>query len=153
MRLYLVRHGEALPKEVDPERGLTEQGKEDARKVARLLEGQGIEAEAIWESGKKRATETAEIMAAAVSSAAGVVQQAGMGPMDSVTPLIDRLASLEGDCMVVGHLPFLSSLASRLILGAEEPDVVTFRAATVVCLEKGPTGQWAVAWMLPPELL
>ena len=153
MWLYLVRHGEALPKEVDPERGLSGEGRQDAEKVAALLKGQAIEVEAVWESGKKRATQTAEIMAGALTSKAGVVRQAGMAPMDPVTPIMEKLSSLEGDYMLVGHMPFLSILASRLVLGMEDPDVVLFREATVVCLEKGPKGQWAVGWMVTPGLL
>ncbi len=153
MRLYLVRHGEALPKEVDPERGLTQEGKQDAEKVASLLEGQAIKVEAVWESGKKRATETAEIMAGALTSETGIARQAGMAPMDPVTPIMEEIDSLEGDYMLVGHMPFMSILASRLILGEEDPDVVIFREATVVCLEKGPNGRWAVGWMVTPEML
>jgi phosphohistidine phosphatase len=55
--------------------------------------------------------------------------------------------------MLVGHMPFLSILASRLVLGTEDPDVVLFRESTVVCLEKGPNGQWAVGWMITPGIL
>ena len=154
MRLYLVRHGEALPKEVDPERGLSDLGREDAEKVATFLKGQDIGVEAVWESGKKRATQTAEIMAGGVTSKGGVVRQPGMAPMDPVGPTIAKISCLEeGDYMLVGHLPFLSILASGLILGAEDPDVVIFAAATVVCLEKGSNGRWAVSWMVSPSLL
>lgn len=153
MWVYLVRHGEALPKQVDPERGLSEEGKQDAKKVAAFLKGQAIEVEAVWESGKKRATQTAEIMARALTSKAGVVRQAGMAPMDPVTPIVEKLSSLEGDYMLVGHMPFLSNLASRLVLGMEDPEVVLFREVTVVCLEKGLNGQWTVAWMVTPGLL
>ena len=153
MWLYLVRHGEALHKEEDPERGLSEEGRRDAEKVAAFLKGQAIVVEAVWESGKKRATQTAEIMAGALTSKAGVVRQAGMGPMDPVTPIIKKLSSLKGDYMLVGHMPFLSILTSRLVLGTEDPDVVLFREVTVVCLEKGPNGQWAVGWMVTPGIL
>ena len=41
MRLYLVRHGAAKPKEADPERPLTEKGVEVARRVATFLKGNG----------------------------------------------------------------------------------------------------------------
>jgi phosphohistidine phosphatase len=151
MRLYLVRHGEALPKEVDPDRGLSNEGRQEAEKVAALLKRQAIEVEAVWESGKKRATQTAEIMAAQMTSKGGVVCRSGMAPMDPVTPIIEELSSLEGDYMLVGHLPFMSILSSRLILGREEPDVVAFAAAAVVCLEQSPAGGWTVAWMITPE--
>jgi phosphohistidine phosphatase len=153
MRLYLVRHGQALPKEVDPERGLTEAGSKGAEKVAALLERQAIEVEAVWESGKKRATQTAEIMAGALTSKAGVVRMPGLAPMDPVDPILEKLSSLEGDYMLVGHMPFLSILASRLVLGTEDPDVVLFREATVVCLEKRSNAHWAVGWMVTPGML
>jgi phosphohistidine phosphatase len=153
MRLYLVRHGEALPKETDPERGLSDGGRQDAGKVAAFLKGKGLEVEAVWESGKKRATQTAEIVAGALTSKGGVVRQPGMAPNDPVIPIMDKLSSLKGDYMLVGHLPFLSILASRLILGVEDPDVVVFRAASLVCLEQAPNGQWAVGWMVTPGVL
>lgn len=153
MRLYLVRHGDALPKEVDPDRGLSEAGRQDAEKVAAFLKGKGLEVDAIWESGKKRATRTAEILAGAVASRKGLVRRSGMGPTDPVTPVIDDLLASEGDAMLVGHLPFLGTLASRLMLGTEEPEVAVFRAATVVCLEKGSGGQWAIGWMVCPSML
>ena len=90
MRLYLVRHGEALPREKDPERGLSDRGRQNAEKTAALLKGQDIEVEAVWESGKKRATQTAEIMAAAVTAKGGVVQRSGMSPNDPVIPIIQK---------------------------------------------------------------
>ncbi len=152
MRLYLVRHGEPLSAAVDPERGLSERGRNDTERVAAFLKGRAVEVEAVWESGKKRATQTAGIMAGAVTSKAGIIRQAGMSPMDPVDPIIRELACLEGDYMLVGHLPFLASLASRLILGAEDPPVTAFRPAALVCLETGSNGRWAVAWMVHPGL-
>jgi len=153
MRVYLVRHGEALPKDVDPGRGLSDVGRKGVEKVAAFLKRQAIEVEAVWESGKKRATQTAEIMASVVSSKEGVVCQAGMAPSDPVGPIVEKLASLEGDYMLVGHLPFLSILASHLILGRAEPDVVNLPAAALVCLDRAVSGIWAVSWMVIPELL
>jgi phosphohistidine phosphatase len=70
-----------------------------------------------------------------------------------VIPIVERLASLERDYMLVGHLPFLTILASHLILGRSEPDVVNFPAAALVCLDRGVSGIWAVSWMVIPELL
>ena len=37
MRLFLVQHGNALPEDVDPERGLSERGKQDVANVAAFL--------------------------------------------------------------------------------------------------------------------
>src|SRR5512139_2014144 len=97
MRLYLVRHGEALPREVDPERGLSNEGRQEAEKVAAFLKGLAIEVEAVWESGKKRATQTAEIMASAVRSKGGIVRRSGIDPNDPVEPIAEKLSLLDGD--------------------------------------------------------
>jgi phosphohistidine phosphatase len=155
MRLYLVRHGQALSKEVDPDRGLSAAGRQDVEKVAVFLKGKGIEVDAIWESGRKRASQTAEILATAVASRGGVLRQDGMAPNDPVTPIIEKFASRQGqrDYMLVGHMPFLGILASRLVLGTDAREVAVFRPAAIVCLEKGAGDQWAVGWMVTPSLL
>ncbi len=56
--------------------------------------------------------------------------------------------------MVVGHLPFMGRLASRLVAGSEEANVAAFQPGTVACLERADDGGgWALAWMVRPELL
>jgi len=55
--------------------------------------------------------------------------------------------------MLVGHLPHLSRLASRLICGDEERKVVSFQMGGVVCLERDAEGNWSVRWALTPELV
>ena len=67
MDLYLVQHAEAKPKEEDPERSLTDVGSENAERMAAWAARAGVRVEQIRHSGKKRAEETAEILAAALS--------------------------------------------------------------------------------------
>ncbi len=153
MRVYLVRHGEALSKSVDPEAGLSKKGREDVKKVARLIGGLGIEVEAVWESGKKRAAQTAEIMAGAITSRDGVVSRTGISPMAAAVPIAGELAASEGDIMIVSHLPFLPGLASYLVLGMEGPEVVVFPTGAMACLEKDSGRRWVVRWVVIPELL
>ena len=43
MRVYLVRHGDANPKEVDPHRGLSAKGLRDVQKMAAFLKPLGIQ--------------------------------------------------------------------------------------------------------------
>jgi hypothetical protein len=42
MRIDLVQHGLAVPKEVDPDRPLSEQGREDVRRLADFLGDAGV---------------------------------------------------------------------------------------------------------------
>jgi len=153
MRLYLVRHGEASHPEVDPERGLTELGRREVEKVASLLGKMKITVDAVWESGKKRATQTAEILASSIESEHGIERCSDLAPMDPVSPVADRLASLDSDMLIVGHLPFLSRLASRLILREEASEVVRFQESTTLCLKRDRSGRWTVEWMILPSLL
>ena len=50
MKLYLVQHGEAKSKVEDPQRPLTERGKEDVARVTALAAGTGCQ---VWEYGQK----------------------------------------------------------------------------------------------------
>src|SRR5262245_48286544 len=71
MRAYLVQHGKAVSAEEDPNRSLTDEGREDVRRVARFLCEQRISVSLIMHSGKSRAEETAHILAGNLRVAAG----------------------------------------------------------------------------------
>lgn len=153
MRLYLVQHGEAKSKDVDPGRPLTEKGARDVEKVAAFLKPLGLSVGAVRQSGKARAAETAEILARSLAVKEGVVERAGLAPNDPVVPVKEEIARAAGDLMIVGHLPFLGKLAALLVAGAESADVVSFRNGGVVCLERGRGGSWSVLWAVTPEVL
>ena len=63
MKLYLAQHGEACPKEVDPERPLTDQGREDIERLTAFLGRAGIQVTRVIDSGKLRAAQTADLLA------------------------------------------------------------------------------------------
>jgi phosphohistidine phosphatase len=152
MRLYLMRHGKPRPREEDPERGLTEEGKREARAVARALAAVRPGLAAIWHSGKKRALQTAQLVGQALGSSAPLKAHSGLEPLDPVSPLLEELESCAGDLLIVGHLPQLSRLAARLLAGREEPPLLEFPAAGLACLEKQEQG-WLLCFFLTPELL
>lgn len=60
---------------------------------------------------------------------------------------------VDEETMLVGHLPHLGRLASRLICENDEQEVVSFRQGGVAYLERGEEGGWTVNWMLIPELI
>jgi phosphohistidine phosphatase len=153
MRLYLVRHGEAVDEEMDPQRPLTRRGREGVEKVGRFLKPLEISVGAIWHSNKLRAAETAQILADFVTSAGGVVERKGLSPMDPVEPMKEFIEETDEDLMVVGHLPFLGRLASMLILGNDQKGIVVFEEATALCLEGIHNGSWQILWMVTPQIL
>jgi phosphohistidine phosphatase len=153
MRLYLVRHGEAKPSEVDPQKRLSPRGQSDVHNLAALLRPRGIAVEAIWQSGKTRAAETAEILAGTVTARQGVVQWPGLEPNDPIAPVLNDVLRAGGDLMIVGHLPLLSRLASKLVTGDEAYLRMAFGTATAVCIERDPEVGWRLVWMVSPEVL
>ncbi len=151
MRLYLMQHGEAKSETEDPERSLTVRGEEETRKVSGAAKRLGIRPSRIYHSGKKRAEQTAGIIASFVDRSAQLGQ--GLSPNDDIRPWVERMSREAEDLMIVGHLPFLEKLASFLVCGDEGSKAVLFRYSTIFCLEKKESGRWAVDWVLKPEMV
>jgi phosphohistidine phosphatase len=151
MRLYLVQHGEARSELEDPERSLTPRGEKETRKISDATKRLSIFPKKIYHSGKKRAEQTAGIIAAALDLPAQVGQ--GLNPNDDIRPWVERISAEAEDLMIVGHLPFLEKLASFLVFGNERTKAVLFRYSAIVCLEKKEAGRWAVDWILKPEMV
>lgn len=147
----MVQHGAAKSEAEDPQRGLTDEGRRTVERVAQFARGLNIRLQAIEHSGKLRARQTAEILAAQLAPAEGIRQISGINPNDDVAPMSARLASLEGNLMLVGHLPYLARLASRLLGLPSERTVVQFQMGGIVRLDRDTTGQWSLRWALPPE--
>lgn len=154
MRLYLVRHGEALDEDEDPKRPLSEKGRGDVARVATMLDDAGVKLGCVQHSGKLRAAETAAIMAGSLAVDGTISHRAGIAPNDPVEPILDQLQSIRhddgGGLMLVGHLPHLGRLASRLLCG-EGRVGVTLPEGGVLCLE-GLGVSWSLVWFLVPEL-
>ena len=150
MDFYLVRHGDAKPEHEDPRRPLSVQGRKEVEKVARAAAAKGIKITAILHSGKLRARETAEILACALSPRGGVREIQGLAPQDDPLVAKAELEAAGAPLMLVGHLPHLGLLASLLVKGDPENEVVSFTAAAVVCLSHT-KGAWKVQWRLTPD--
>jgi phosphohistidine phosphatase len=150
MAIYLVQHGAALSKEQDPERGLSEEGKADTARIAEVAAGYGVRVGRIEHSGKKRAQQTAEIIAQHLKPASGVQSREGLAPMDDVAPVAAALDPAS-DLMLVGHLPFMERLAGQLIVGDPERRVFKVQGGGILCLDRDERG-WHVRWGLMPRI-
>ncbi len=154
MRLYLIQHGEALAKEVDPERPLAPGGRDEVRRVAGFLARSGgvVAPETkVWHSGKLRARQTAELYAAALDLPAPESSE-GIQPLDDPGVWGQRLAETETDLMLVGHLPHLAKLATLLLGGPAGEELIRFRMGGIVCLGRD-EGHWSVRWQVIPEIV
>ena len=151
MQLYLVQHGDALSKDIDPDRALSEAGRNDVQRVASFLAGK-VRVARVLHSGKTRARQTAEILAAVVDPDREVEQFGGLNPNDPVEPFVQHIEEWSEDLLVVGHLPFMAKLVARLPTGSEENSIVAYCPGSIVCLETDNESGWQVRWMMRPEL-
>jgi phosphohistidine phosphatase len=153
MKVYLVRHGEAVSSQLDPERPLSKQGLAEVRKIASFIKPLKISVEHIWHSGKLRAAQTAEILSKSVSVEKGCSAHEGLGPNDNVTIIADELEAYNTNLMIVGHLPFLAYLTSMLVLGKEAADIIAFDAGSIACLNRSDPARWQIEWIITPKIL
>jgi phosphohistidine phosphatase len=153
MFVYLVQHAEAKKEEADPLRPLSEKGLGDINRVASHVSRLNISLEKIFHSSKLRARQTAEILSEYLKPYKGMTEVDGLSPMDNPDIWAERLKDLPGDVMLVGHLPHLGRLASLLLCGISEKNIVSFKMAGIVCLKRDETGEWSLQWMLTPDTL
>jgi phosphohistidine phosphatase len=150
MRVYLIQHGKAKSKEEDPARGLTEEGREETRKIAGFFGKKSPEVYVVWHSGKQRARETAEILAEGLGIPRRIMEHSNLAPMDDVKRAARELEGMEHNVVVAGHLPFLSRLTGFLLTGNEEMEPLKFYNSGMVCIEKTETG-WQLQWAVTPD--
>ncbi len=151
MLVYLVQHGEAKPDAENPARPLSDRGREEVHRVARHAAALGLQVAKIRHSGKLRARQTAEIFAAVLSPVRGVREMDGLAPADDPGKAQAELESAVEPLMLVGHLPHLGRLASSLLVGEPEREIIRFRNSAIVCLVKSESG-WLLQWILTPEM-
>ena len=152
MALYLVQHGKSLPKDVDPDQGLSDEGIAETKRIADVARGYQVKVSLIRQSGKKRARQTAEILTEALNPADGVAEASGLKPLDDVAAYAAGLDAA-ANTMLVGHLPFMERMASFLITGSAGKPIFKFQNSGIVCLEKDPqSGSWVIIWTLMPNI-
>ena len=152
MALYLIQHGKSLPKDQDPDQGLSEDGTTETDRIASLAQDYGVNVSQIRHSVKTRARQTAEILASALKPQNGIQEISGIKPMDDVAACAAKIDP-EENVMLVGHLPFMERIASYLITGSIDQAVIKFQNSGIVCLDKDPeTQSWVIKWTLMPNI-
>jgi phosphohistidine phosphatase len=152
MALYLVQHGKSLPKDQDPDQGLSAEGIAETERIAKLAKDAGFSVSQIKHSVKIRARQTAEIFAGALNPKQGIREVSGIKPLDDVAEYAADIDPIE-DIMLVGHLPFMERITSFLITGSTDKPVFKFQNSGIVCLDKDPEAEaWVIRWTLMPKI-
>jgi len=151
MALFLVQHGKSLPKEKDPDQGLSKEGLAETQAMANLAAENNLQVMRIVHSGKKRALQTAEIFVKALEPEAGLLKVGGLAPLDDVSVFAATLNN-EENIMVVGHLPFMEKLVAFLVARAVDKTILKFQNSGIVCLDtEDITEPWFIKWALFPS--
>lgn len=149
MKLYLMRHGQAASKQVDPEQGLTAGGKAEIKKLARQLAGQNVQVAQIYHSEKTRARQTAEIMSRFIAPDVIPKAHAHITPNDDPHTLLPEINEWQIDTLITSHLPFVPNLLTLLIENSSAIQNISFVPGTVVCLLKEDSA-WSIEWVASP---
>ena len=137
MRIYLVRHGEAVPEEdagSDRDRWLSSRGREAARILGRLLREQNLVPDAIVSSPLPRAVQTAELIAQSIDYIGSIASWRSLEPSAMPRIAANNLPTIGVTVLVVGHEPCLSNLGAYLL---GRPAFPPFRTAQCYALEDG----------------
>jgi phosphohistidine phosphatase len=137
MRIYLVRHGDAVPEEdagSDRDRWLSARGREAARVLGRLLQDQRVEPDAIVSSPLPRAVQTAELLAQMLDYLHPIVSLRALEPSAQPRVAANAILGMGTSVIVVGHEPSISSLGAHLL---GRPSFPPFRTAQCCAIEDG----------------
>jgi phosphohistidine phosphatase len=124
--LFLVRHAKAVargPAINDIKRSLVQQGRADARILAKLMKSKGVRPDALYSSPANRALETAQVFAEALKQPVqsivlddAIYDEGAEGLFSLVRKFNDRHNSV----MIFGHNPSLTDFAAFLVKGFDK---------------------------------
>ena len=153
MKLYFLRHADALDGADDAARPLSPHGKKEALEVGRFLKRAGIEFDAAYSSPLVRAKETAEI----------VLDVCGSTELELVDALLNETSGAKFDewlkgipranhVCLVGHAPSLAQRV-RQLLGITAADALKLSKGALACLETENRRTAALKFLVTPKLL
>ena len=162
MKLCLIRHGIAIPKDTpglisDASRELTPDGMEKMRRNARALRKIGLNLDTVWTSPLIRARQTAEIVADLFDPKPPVEVVRDLGPSGHFEELLIRLQQRKGadTIAMVGHEPSLGEFACFLI-GGPRNVAIPFKkggAACIVMDDFQPPLRGELQWLITPKIM
>ena len=142
MRVILIHHGEAQPKEQDAGELLSRTGRQSVARLALFLGGSGLKISQFLHSGKAAARQTADMLAATLESES--VDLLTEDPMP-------QLSDGPGEKAFVGTLPQLVNILNALF--QDSPPSLDLPSATAIGLKKGEDGRYTVFLLVGAHLL
>jgi phosphohistidine phosphatase len=157
MEIYLMQHGPALPKEQDPEEGLSPEGEVRIHTSGQALKKMGVTFDAVLSSPKKRSRQTAAIVAGEVGFPVERIVETekvkAMAPPEETVQALSELSGAER-VLVAGHLPSVAEVASFLLTEGSRAAVgFKMGGCCRIDVEHLPTHSGRLQWYLTPAQL
>ncbi len=163
MELYFLRHATAVDRgtpgyDDDSQRPLTADGRKQMGRAAKGMKALGLKFDLILSSPYVRAKATAELVAETLKARSRLKFSDDLAADGDPQALIKGLASLPGppECvLLVGHEPYLSALAARLIAGTASVSLKLKKGGLCkLSADRLKFGHCAeLQWLLTPRLL
>jgi len=155
VKLYFLRHADALPGSDDARRPLSPHGCEQAEELGRFLAKAGILFDAAFTSPLVRARETARLVLDAMDSATRLRAE----PVDALrneTPQAafeGWLASISDArrVLLVGHEPTLSARV-RAMLGLARTEAFEFSKGAIACVDSADRRTGSLKLLVTPKV-
>jgi len=155
VKLYFLRHADALPGSDDARRPLSPHGCEQAEELGKFLAKAGILFDAAYTSPLVRARETARLVLDAMDSAARLRAE----PVDALRnetsqPDFDdwlvRLPHAKR-VLLVGHEPTLSARV-RALLGLARTEAFEFSKGAIACVDSADRKTGSLKLLVTPKV-
>ena len=156
MRLYLLNHAHAVPREEVRDlsnRPLSDKGRYDPRTLAKFLSDNNEKVDRILHVDTSWTRENAQLLGQQLG---GTKVEATAYPLqadDEITPFIEEVCSSTDNLLLAGPSNICLKSISQLWSGRQEPYVASFANGVCACLERSSDGTWALQWMSRPEHL
>ncbi len=155
MKLYFLRHADALDGIPDEKRALSSEGCRAARALGKFLKKSGVSFDHACSSPLRRAIETAEIVLRQGDEPARVSLKIADTLLNETLPeAFDRWLAGFGKnehILLVGHMPSLSEHLGRW-LKVSRPEALAFPKCGLACLEITGPREARLRFFLPPRL-
>ncbi len=135
MNVYIIQHEDAVSSDISEESHLSKTGARQVNKAVDFLKRCPEYPEVILHSRKKSAFETAEM----ISFGLGGIH---MEQMDYISPkeepdnLVNEINKADKSVLIVGNMPFLEKLVSRLVESRKGKSFIEMKNASPLILKK-----------------
>ncbi len=157
-RIYLVRHGIALPHGApdvaDDDRPLTSKGEKRVEQIARGLRRLGVAPDRVVTSPLPRARRTAEIIADVLGRSSELEDSDSLRPGATAGSVREWLGTRgEERSMLVGHNPNLTELLGLLAGVTSSPLPFELKKGGVAAITDDGNGRTTIQWLATPRLI